>query len=294
MGSCFSDEMSKRLASNKFTQMANPFGTIYNPISIFKLLSGDVDSGQTIESHSVFYHWDAHGSISGLTSKETQSLFQNCQTKTQGFLSKTNWLIITLGTSYVYEYQRVGIVSNCHKVPASNFTKRLLTQAEIIDSFEKAYSGLVRKNPGLNVVFTVSPVRHVRDGIVENNRSKAILIDAIHQLTECFENVSYFPSYEIVVDELRDYRFYQKDMIHPTSEASDYVWDQFVNTYFDASTKKTLFEWKKLMNAINHKPFQPESEAHQQFLKSTYSALEKMNEKMDVRVELEQLKKQIK
>ncbi|MEP1032129.1 GSCFA domain-containing protein [Ekhidna sp.] len=294
IGSCFSDEMSKHLSRNKFNHLSNPFGTIYNPHSIVKLLSGQVSSNRITESQGVSYHWDAHGVISGLSKKEVEKSFEHKQIELQNFLSSAKWLIITLGTSFVYVHSDAGVVANCHKVPATSFKKRLLNQKEIIDQFSELHSHLSGINQKLNILFTISPVRHIRDGLIENNRSKAILLDAVHTLTELYDNVGYFPSYEILIDELRDYRFYQSDMIHPSEEASEYIWNMFSDSYFDQETKKILSEWGKIRTALNHKPFQPKSEPHQKFLKSTLKKLLSMNGKMDVTVELEQLKNQIK
>ncbi|WP_370090519.1 GSCFA domain-containing protein [Ekhidna sp.] len=293
MGSCFSDEIGTLLKDNKFDTLSNPFGTIYNPISLFKLLQNDVQVDNLIESHGVFYHWDAHGSISGLSSKKTIESFRRQVDLSNEFLTRSKWLIITLGTSIVYELKDSSIVANCHKVPSSSFSKRFLNHNEIMERFNKLYSYLRAANSELNIIFTVSPVRHVRDGLVENNRSKAILIDAVHEIVEPYENVSYFPSFEIVMDELRDYRFFKPDMIHPSDQAILYVWKRFVETYFDNESKAFLDDWEKLKSAIKHKPFQPKSNSHQQFIKSTLSKLEKLNQKVNVSVEIEELKKQL-
>ncbi|SNS79818.1 GSCFA family protein [Ekhidna lutea] len=293
IGSCFSNEIGKTLTENKLQSLSNPFGTIYNPYSIFNLLSNSAEANDVIESQSVFYHWDAHGEISGLSESETISVFEKRNKESQAFLKNCNWLIITLGTAIVYENQAGHIVANCHKVPAGNFKKRYLNQEEIISQYSSLHSYLNDINPDLKIVFTVSPVRHIRDGLVENNRSKAILIDAIHTITSQYKNTSYFPSYEIVVDELRDYRFFKTDRVHPTEEATEYVWNQFVQTYFDSETQDFLQEWNKLKAAIHHRPFQPESKSHQAFLKSTLEKLKKLNEKVDLSVEVAKVSQQL-
>ena len=293
MGSCFSDEIGSHFAENKFECLSNPYGTIYNPYSIFKLLADQVPSENTIESQGVFYHWDAHGTISGLTKEEVVTAFDQKRKQTQAFLATTNRLIITLGTAYIYVLKDGSIVANCHKVPASYFKKRLISQEEIVEQFAQIHSCLSKTNPNLNILFTVSPVRHIRNGLIDNNRSKAILIDAIHSMVSKYDNVNYFPSYEILIDELRDYRFYQSDMVHPSPEAIGYVWKKFVASFFDEASKNFLEEWGRLKVAINHKPFQAKSALHQKFLKSTLGKLEKMNEKVDMSVEIEQLKNKI-
>lgn len=294
IGSCFSDEIGAYLDGNKFDNLSNPFGIIYNPHSIFKLIAGQVEATNIIQSQEVFYHWDAHGHVSGLSAKDTENLFDQKKNSLQSSLVKSNWLVITLGTAIVYEHGEVGIVANCHKVPSSNFHKRLLNQDEIIGQFDKLHSYLESINPTLSIILTISPVRHVRDGLMENNRSKAILLDAVHLIKDSYPNAEYFPSYEIIIDELRDYRFFESDMIHPSEAAVKYIWDRFGQTYFDQPTQDTLAEWNKIKAALNHRPFQPQSFSHQNFLKNTLEKLQKMNEKIDVSVELEQLKKQIK
>lgn len=294
LGSCFSDEIGSKLTDNKLQSLSNPFGTIYNPYSIFKLIANKAKANDIIESQGVYYHWDAHGEISGLSGAETISFFEKRNNETQTFLEKCKWLIITLGTAIVYENQAGHIVANCHKVPAKNFKKRFLNQDEITKQFASLHSHLLDINPLLNIVFTVSPVRHIRDGLIENNRSKAILIDAIHIITSQHKNTYYFPSYEIVMDELRDYRFFKTDRIHPTEEATDYVWNQFIQTYFDSEAKDFLQEWSKVKAAIHHRPFQPKSASHQAFLKSSLGKLQKLNEKVDLSVEIAQVRQQLK
>ncbi|WP_420578069.1 GSCFA domain-containing protein [Ekhidna sp.] len=290
IGSCFSDEMGRKLIQSKLKALDNPFGTIYNPYSIFKLLQHKSHVDDVIESQGIYYHWDAHGSISGLSDMEVTLHFEQSVIETQTFLKKSNWLIITLGTSIIYEWNNK-IVANCHKIPQSKFTKRFLNQQEIIEQFAQLHSSL---SQNINIIFTISPVRHIRDGLIENNRSKAILIDAIHQIVRSYENVQYFPSYEILIDELRDYRFYDRDMIHPNSQAIDYIWNIFSETYFDKETNDFLKEWSKVKAAIDHRPFQPDSESHQKFLRSTLEKLKSLNEKVDLSVEMKQIKNQLK
>ncbi|WP_424964447.1 GSCFA domain-containing protein [Ekhidna sp.] len=293
MGSCFSSKIGNKLSQSKFKALSNPFGTIYNPHSIFKLLNNEANADDTIESQGVHYHWDTHGEISGLKDQEVVGYFAEKMDECQTCLKHAKWLIITLGTAIVYEIENEKIVANCHKIPAKHFKKRFLNQKEIIHQFETLHAYLKDINAGIKIIFTVSPVRHIRDGLIENNRSKAILIDSIHQIVNQNENVSYFPSYEMLIDELRDYRFYAEDMIHPSDEATKYIWNQFVDTYCDEETVKFLTEWQQMQSAISHRPFQSRSLAHQSFLKTTLKKLEKLNEKVDVSVEIEQVKRQI-
>lgn len=293
-GSCFSDEIGGLLNENKFKSLSNPFGTIYNPISIFKLLRNEVKEDEIIENQGVFYHWDSHGQVSALTQSEAQHSFSTQLNHSNEFLKKTDYLIITLGTSLVYRLKTTHqIVANCHKVPSSEFNKEFLTAEEIVTDFNKTFDYLTNQNPKLNVILTVSPVRHIKDGLVENNLSKSILLESVHQIVKAPSKVHYFPSYEIMMDELRDYRFYKKDMIHPSQEAVEYIWNRFVETFFDKQTIDFLSEWSKIKSALHHKPFQPGSAKHQQFLKNTLDQLDKLNDLIDTRVERDMLQKQL-
>ena len=290
-GSCFSDEIGKKLGANKFKYLSNPFGTIYNPISIFKTLEGSLDSDHTVRSQDVFYHWDCHGQISGLQKEELSIKVNTALESSQEFLNEADHLIITLGTSFVYRLNSTNhIVANCHKVPSQEFTKELLTKEEIVNSFAKIYEGLNNK---LNIVLTVSPVRHIRDGLAENNLSKAVLINSVHEIVLQYPNVHYFPAYEIVIDELRDYRFFAEDLVHPSSQAIDYVWTKFSETYFKKETQTLLASWSDLRLAIQHQAFQPRSAAHQNFLRQTIKKVENLKSKIDVSDELKHLQDQL-
>lgn len=294
IGSCFSDEIGELLASSKFSSLSNPFGTIYNPISIFRILRDDINPLNTIENQGVIYHWDAHGSVSALSESETAKEVERLKSESSSYLQHADCLVITLGTSTVYQLNSSKeIVANCHKVGSKNFTKRFLTEEEILTDWEKAYEFLKKKNPDLSIIFTVSPVRHVRDGLVENNLSKSILIKSVHRIVSEFDGVSYFPSYEIMMDELRDYRFFAKDMIHPSDEAVGYIWDRFCQTYLDSESLDFKNEWGKISAAITHRPFQPNSSEHQKFLKKTIQQLTHFKEDIDVSKELEALQSQL-
>lgn len=291
MGSCFSDQIGAKLHENKFSVLSNPFGTIYNPISIFKLLIGDLDQENTTESQEIFYHWDTHGDIFGINENEVKDHLREKQKLSSQAIKDSDFLFITLGTAWVYTLNASQeIVANCHKQPSTHFHKRLLSTNEIVEDFKKLHKHLTNVNPDINIVFTVSPVRHVKDGLVENNRSKSILIESVHQLCETHENVSYFPSYEIMIDELRDYRFYKADLIHPSDEAVNYIWECFTITFFSAESLDFLTTWGKLKNAINHRPLHPSSTTHQKFLKQTLEKLEELNDSVDLSAEINSIK----
>jgi len=294
IGSCFSDDIGSIMKASKLKAFSNPFGTIYNPHSIFKLLSGNGASDNVIESQGIHFHWDAHSKISGIAAAQTIELFEKSQNQTQQYLKQAKWLIITLGTAWVYRYTKTQeIVANNHKVPNSDFTKELLSINTIVSDFQRLDEYLREINPDLNIIFTVSPVRHIKDGLIDNNRSKAILLESIHRIVEEYPSIQYFPSYEIAIDELRDYRFYNSDLIHPSSQAVKYIWNRFMEVYFSSESKAILDEWEKLKSSLDHKPFNPQSLAHQKFLNKTISKLEKLNEKVDLSVEIQALKDQL-
>lgn len=294
IGSCFSQSLATKMTQAKMKCIANPFGTLYNPHSIFKVLSGKINHDSTVVCEDVHYHWDAHGEISALNLKDLNELTKQKMQESSEFIQKTQWLFVTLGTAWVYRHKKTGeVVANCHKVNEDQFYKEILSIEEIADSFRRFKKDLANTNPYINLVVTVSPVRHIKEGIIENNRSKARLLEAVHDMVDRFENVIYFPAYEIVIDELRDYRFYKSDLVHPNDQALDYVWEKFTEAYFDDEALAFLKKWKKINASISHQPFQPKSKAHQKFLKATLLELEEMNKKMDFTKEINLLRSQL-
>ncbi|MEM9340460.1 MAG: GSCFA domain-containing protein, partial [Bacteroidota bacterium] len=279
IGSCFSDEIGAKLAQYKFNTLSNPFGTVYNPISIFKLLSGKLDAHWTTTYQDIHYHWDMHGEVSALSEKELMHQVEEKSRQSAQFLAHSHCLLITLGSAFIYRLKSSGeVVANCHRSPADRFTKELLSSQEIVAAFEQLNEQHLKN---INVVFTVSPVRHIKDGIIENNHSKSVLIHAVRQITSSNENVSYFPSYEIMIDELRDYRFYKKDRVHPSEEAVDYIWNRFCETHVDEPTNRFIKSWSTMLLAIQHRPFHPNAAAHQKFLKETMRKLDQVKEVVD-------------
>ena len=288
IGSCFSNEIGSLLSAYKFNTLSNPGGIIYNPISIFKILEGSIDRDNIVTNNGISYHWDYHGSISATTKLDLNQKVDDLIKTTRSFLETSDIIIISLGTSFVYEKEEK-IVANCHKVPSKEFNKRLLSKEEILEAYDAIYPALSKKD----IIFTVSPVRHIRDGLVENNLSKSILLQAVHELVEKYQNIEYFPSYEIIIDELRDYRFYKSDMIHPSEQAVEYIWNKFASTYFDEHSLNFCKKWQKILNSIHHKPFLPESESHQNFLSDTIKELKNLNDQIDVSNEIDLLEKQL-
>ncbi len=297
IGSCFSDVIGQRLAENKFQTIVNPFGTVYNPISIFKLLnliasSSHFSNDGIVESQGIYQHFDLHSKFGKATKEELQAEILQLEERTTKSLSEATWLIITLGTAVVYEHSQ-NIVANCHKVPAAQFTKRILSVKEVIKAYENFRGKLLLTKPDLRVILTISPVRHIKDTLVFNSQSKSILRVAAAEMALSFPEVSYFPSYEIMMDDLRDYRFYEKDMIHPNETAHDYIWSKFSEVYFDASTRQLIQQWEKLKRNLEHRPFHPESPTHQAFQKKTLLELEQLNGQLNLEQEILDLKKEI-
>ena len=299
IGSCFADAMGNRLANFKFQTLVNPFGTVYNPVSLHMLLKlaakrEELSESSFLQRDEVHYNYHLHSSFSSFEKEELSKQLQTAFEQTHHFITKADVLMITYGTCWVYERKDTGeIVANCHKQPATLFMKRLLSQQEIVESFRSVYELLKSLRPNLRVLLTVSPVRHIKDTLELNSVSKAILRSSCHQLSTEFTNVHYFPSYEILLDDLRDYRFYKSDMLHPSKEAEKYIWNKFTNAYFDEPTFSFIKKWIAIQLDLNHKPFHTQSHAHQAFLQSLMSKLMELKDIVNVEEELQIIEKQI-
>ena len=299
-GSCFSEHIGQKLSEYKFDNLTNSFGVIYNPVSIFKLLVNAireeaVDKTFIVKNQGIYRHYDFHSDISALNKNELLYQIDEAYKYTKIYLLKSKWIIITFGTAIVYHHKKLkGIVSNCHKIPAGEFDKKLIHPDDINSAFTTFYSTLEKVNKHFNIILTVSPVRHIKDSLQSNSVSKSILRYACHTLSEKYENVHYFPSYEILMDDLRDYRFYEADMLHPSTSAIEYIWEAFQQCYFDRKTIAFTKEWKKIRNALQHRPFYPDSNEHQQFIKNTIQQLKTFSRDVDITKELRNLEKQLK
>jgi hypothetical protein len=299
VGSCFSDSIGKELVENKFTVAVNPFGSNYNPHSIHKSLryaihNQVVPDHTYVENKGVQSNYDFHSNFAALDKQAVIRSIKEVIGATHYFLKDAQWIFITYGTAWVYERKDTGdIVANCHKVPAGNFNKLLLSQKKVLESFKEFYTELKAFNPTCKIILTVSPVRHIKDTLQLNSVSKSVLRLACQTITEAHADVFYFPSYEIMMDDLRDYRFYKSDMIHPSKEAERYIFSKFSETYFDESTHQFLKQWQPLRQALKHKPFLPESESHQQFLKNTLSQLDALQTKVNLSNEISLIKSQL-
>jgi hypothetical protein len=271
MGSCFTENIGKRLSTYKFRTLSNPSGIIFNPVSIANSLKRIIRAEEYKKAELIHYYdqWlslEHHGSFSHEDANEALQHINESLKQAHTFLKDARLLILTFGTAWVYRYKETDdIVANCHKLPASVFDKQLLSVADITEKYSQLLTLLKDFYPGLEICFTLSPVRHWRDGAVENQRSKSTLHIAIQQLVEDHANCHYFPAYELQMDDLRDYRFYEADMIHPNAQAVEYIWDHFRQTWMAPQLFPFVDKLEKLSTAMHHRPHQADSEAYRKF-----------------------------
>ncbi len=274
LGSCFSENIGDKFKYYKFQSLQNPFGIIFNPVSIEKLIKRSVEETyfkeEDVFSHNDLWHcFQVHSQLSALSKAELLTQVNHQISETHQFLKTTSHVIITLGTAWVYRFlETKSIVANCHKVPQKQFSKELLTISDISKVLTDLVLMLKLANPDVNIIFTVSPVRHLKDGFVENTLSKSHLISSIHQTISTQGNTFYFPSYELVMDELRDYRFYKADMLHPNQTAVNYIWEKFKYVWISETSEPTMILVNDIQKGLQHKPFNSNSEAHKKFLKN--------------------------
>jgi hypothetical protein len=272
IGSCFSEEIGNKMLQLKFDVLQNPNGILYDPLSIsdsllYFIQNKSFDETELFQMDGLWHSWKHHSLFSGINKKGVLKKMNDSQIRANQFLKEAKLLIITFGTAFNYELKSTHQkVANCHKAPASFFQKKLLSTSEIISETLNVLKALEIFNSKLKIIFTVSPVKHIKDGVAENTRSKARLIEAVHSVVEHKENTFYFPSYELVTDVLRDYRFYKSDLVHPNETSVNFVFEQFCNSLLDDEGKQIIVEMQKVINAVNHKPFFKESEAHKKFI----------------------------
>ena len=308
-GSCFTEHIGNALSNVKFTVLQNPNGILFDPASVCKSLLCYIENKQYKESelfqlNEVWHSWQHHSRFSATNLKDAVQNINSSQQKAHAFLKEANWLIVTLGSSFSYRLSQIAgssqvsplggdlegaAVANCHRAPAQWFKKHLLEIGETIPMLENCYRRLMQFNPGLNIIFTVSPVRHIRDGVVENNRSKARLLEAVHYMVNKFDTVSYFPAYELVIDVLRDYRFYDEDLAHPNYMATEFVLEKFSGSCIDEFSQQLMQDMKRIIIARKHKAFQPETKAHREFLVNYFEKVKILQEEypfLDLKEEL--------
>ncbi|QIX60684.1 hypothetical protein HER32_05640 [Hymenobacter sp. BT18] len=292
IGSCFADSIGRRLTDYKVGALVNPFGTVFNPITACQLLRAaageDMDWQQhLVEARGRWQSYDLHASVGADNPVALLQQIQGKMHEAGAFLAQADVVVLTLGTAFVYRLKETQeLVSNCHKMPAEGFEKELLTPDEIINAVAETHAYLRRINPKLRFVLTVSPVRHLKDTLPLNAVSKSVLRVACHYLSELLPDVSYFPAYELLVDDLRDYRFYAADMLHPSSVAEDYIWEKFTRTYFDQAFGRFKKEWESIRQALAHRPLYAAAPEHRQFLEQTLERLERISAQASVQTEL--------
>lgn len=280
IGSCFSTSIGSRLSEDKFDILVNPFGTIYNPLSIARLVNRTITAPICIESKPVesfgrWVHFDYHSDLSASEEDELNRIILNRHHVTAQHLKETTHLFITLGSAYVFELlSSAEVVCNCHKLPAHLFQRRMLSSDEIMNSLSDMITQLKIYNPDMQIYLTVSPVRHLRDGLINNSRSKAALVYVSHLLADRYDHVHYFPSYECLMDDLRDYRYYEEDMSHPNGMAVKYIYEKIENCFFDDQTRDILRTIRQIKRAIAHRPINPNSQAHKSFVQKTLHTIE--------------------
>lgn len=303
IGSCFSENIGNKLSRLKFDVLQNPNGILYDPISISDALFSWIenkpfDEKYLFELNGLWHSWKHHSSFSGSNRKEVLKKIMNSQSCAQDFLKHTKFIFITFGTAFSYLLKNSSEnVANCHKAPANNFEKVLLPIEQIKADLLSAITALEIFNPGLKIIITVSPVKHIKDGVIENNRSKSRLIEAAHSIAEEKQHVFYFPAYELVNDILRDYRFYKKDLVHPNEQAIDFVFEKFSASFFDSDTTQIMKEIEKILLAADHKPFVKQSDAHIQFIKSQIENIQRAEKKhpfIDLEIEKKYFEEQLK
>ncbi|HEV8269914.1 MAG TPA: GSCFA domain-containing protein [Chitinophagaceae bacterium] len=281
-GSCFTEHIGNSLGDLKFSVLQNPNGILFDPRSVCCSLISYIENKKYGKEdlfllNEVWNSWEHHSRFSKINADECLKTINESQQQAHNFLKDADWLIITLGSAFSYRITNEALpgglqnndgVANCHRAPSQWFNKHLLSIDETISLLDGAYHRLKQFNPKLKIIFTISPVRHIRDGVIENNRSKARLIEAVHHVINKFPGLYYFPAYELVIDVLRDYRYYDIDMVHPNYPATEFVMEKFRENFIDEQSQQLMEEIKKIVIARKHKAFQPETNAHKAFLKT--------------------------
>ena len=301
IGSCFAERIGEKLEQNKFKVKRNPFGTIFNPVALAyilekAILEKEVEEYTFLFNQNRWYNYLYHSFISDETQAGLEKHINQVNKELREVISSLDVLIITFGSALSYQLVNTNLaVANCHKMPSYLFTKSFLSIGNIQSSIESIYKLIARIRPDIKIILTVSPVRHIKETLITNSISKSILRVAAHQLTESNSSIVYFPAYEIMMDDLRDYRFYNADMIHPNEVAEQYIWNKFVTTFFDKKTINFLEEWESIQKSIKHKPFYPSTNSHQDFIQKLISKIKLVEDKtnLDFSLEIQSLEQQL-
>lgn len=288
VGSCFADCTGHRLIAHKFRTLSNPFGTVFNPFSVGQLLRHSLgqrplEPNTYLSREGVFYNELLHSDFFAPDQRELTQQIQTAFTKVRQWLYQSSWLLVTFGTSFIYRRKSTGnIVTNCHQLPTSLFERSLLSVEEIVTDFTALWKELRTVNPNLHMILTVSPVRHLRDNLAMNSVSKSVLRLACHRLQQELEGIGYFPAYEALMDDLRDYRFYKADLVHPSKVAESYIWDLFCQSYLDSTAQSFIKEWQKICKALAHKPRHSHSPSHQKFIQATLQNVQTLSQQYGI------------
>jgi hypothetical protein len=299
MGSCFADHIGSRFEEMKMDILSNPFGIIYNPISQMRLIKAalngeDLNDEHIIENRDIYNHLDAHSIFGKKNMVELKEGIREANSKLKEYLESSKVLILTFGTAWVYRYEKTQqIIANCHKLPSQNFQKELLELDDIVNEVISTVQLLKEKNPALRIILTVSPVRHIKDGIPENMLSKSILRLATNKIKKAIDKTYYFPAFELMMDDLRDYRFYAEDMIHPNNMARNFIWQRFRETFFSEPLFAYCDKWQSIKNDLNHRVMNPGSEEHVQFLEALQKKLNRFSVMGNVEEEMNHVEKEL-
>jgi len=281
-GSCFVDSIGGKLEDSKFQTMMNPFGTLFHPLAIENAIARihskiNYTESEIFNHQELYFSWDHHSSFNKTSLKSTLEGINSQLEMANELIQNANVFFLTFGTAWVYKVNQLDlIVANCHKVPMKHFEKILLTEAQIKSSLRNCFNYILDINPKAQIITTISPVRHLKDGMVENNISKGKLISNLHEVLSQYENAHYFPAYELMMDDLRDYRFYKEDLLHPNEMAIDYIWDKFSEKYFDETTSRKIRITEKINSALAHRPLHKGTISYKTFLFNTLRQVEQV------------------
>lgn len=298
LGSCFSENIGTRFTQAKFSVTQNPFGILYHPASLREALEQwmEKDFFQPKDLSSFGEYWFSfqhHSDFKKIQSEDCLSALNQALEFGRSALKNAHFLVLTFGTAWGFRLKSTGAwVANCHKLPANHFEKSCLKLEEIVASYLNFLPLLKQWNPQLNIIFTLSPIRHWKEGAIENQYSKAILLIAIHQIKSQLSFVDYFPAYELMMDDLRDYRFYEADLLHPNEQAIAYIWELFLTRYCTQETRNLIEQIRSFQKGLEHRSFIPQSQSHQDFLKKQQEQLEVLEKKypfLSFQTEREQL-----
>ena len=294
LGSCFAQTIGSKMKAAKFDVLVNPFGTLFHPLNLADLLKQAISAAQmdpdgVVEREGVFVHYGAHSDVKGGTRTELEENYTCQMLALHHSLKEATHLVLTLGTAWIYQHKEFGRVANCHKQAAALFEKKISSLDELALELESGLEMLLLHNPNLKIILTLSPVRHTKEGVSENQLSKSLLRVLCAQLEQHNEAVTYYPAYEIMIDELRDYRFYKSDLVHPSEEAENYIWEKWQQFSFSQETRQKVVEIQKIQLDLAHRSFNPDSEAHRKFLQNLLGKLERMQGEFDFSKEIQDL-----